>query len=371
MQPECPMCQTWKERGARFCGACGRNLYEVPYYLTDHPTATVFSSNSDKVENGSRTPPFFRLAILVSALLVTLVVANNLFLTIAFFNPIVDDCSIFLFRFELSYGFGDILLFRYHGAGVAVALGIYIIVEGLCLVYALDRFFKALNREKTQGDGMCVERSGLCAASSALCVSLILSVVLLFITSLSGNTADAGWMSSYTDLQMLFLLTRAGLEEEFLLRVVWIGVPMAMLALAVHKDRRSWQYLMGGFGMSKVALFLIVFSSILFGLAHLEGWGWGKVPSAAIGGLIFGYLYTEYGLYAAVIAHTANDTVSSLAYSFGTGTEVIVMLLLFAIGFVVLIYWITKLSKVKIDLTDMPLFPGKLETGLRDQWGRH
>lgn len=368
MQPDCPMCQKWLEQGARFCASCGKPRIDFSPPANSRPTAVVFSATHDTT---ARTPPFFRTTILVSALLVTLIIANNTFLTIFFFGDIVDSWSGWALGFGLTYGFGDVLLFRYSGTGVAVVFGICIIAEALCLGYAVYRLIDALNREKTQNDGFCVERSGLPAASSSLCVSLILSVILLLIAAMSGNSADTGWMSEYSDLQMLFLLTKAGLEEEILLRVVWIGIPMAALAIIINKDRRSWQYLMGGFGMSKTAFALIVFSSVLFGLAHLSGWGWGKVPDAIMSGLIFGYLYTEYGLYAAVIAHTANDTLSSLLYTFGEGIEVAVMLLLLALGLVILIYWILKLSGSRVDVSAIPLFPGKLETGLLGQWKRH
>ena len=372
MQPECPMCQMWKERGAKFCGNCGRKLPDTTYtVICDRPTATVFAVGTDPDRTGPSTPPIFRLSIIVAALLVTLIVANNTFLAIVNFSSIVEDCSEYKFSFSLSYGFGNIRLFWYQGAGVAVALGLSIAAEALSLAYALHRFVKAFDKEKTQNDGMCVERTGISAASSALAVSLILSVVLLFITAASGSAADASWMSEYTDLQLLFMLTKAGLEEEIELRLVWIGVPMMVIALALHKDRRSWQYLMGGFGMSKVAVILIVFSAVLFGLAHLNGWGWGKVPSATLGGLIFGYLYVEYGLYAAVIAHTANDTLSSLLYTLGAGIEVMTMLLLLLLGLVILIYWILKMSGLKAEVKSMPLFPGKLENGLLELWGRH
>ncbi len=372
MQPECPMCQMWKQRGAKFCGNCGRSLSDVPTIIvSDRPTATVYAAGTDPEKKGPHTPSILRLSVIICVMVVTLIVANNTILSVAFFDRIVDDCSVLRFSFSLSYGFGDIVLFKYHGMGTAIALALCLIVEGLFLAYALLRFFKALNREKTQADGLCVEHTGLSAASSGLAVSLILSVILLSITAASGSAADSSWMSKYTDLQMIFMLTKAGLEEEIILRLVWIGIPMMIIALAVNKDRRSWQYLMGGFGMSKVAIILILFSSILFGLAHLDGWGWGKVPSATIGGLIFGYLYVEYGLYAAVLAHTANDTMTTLLYSFGQGVEVLAMLLLLLLGFVILIYWVLKISGLKNKVEDMPLFPGKLETNLLEQWGRH
>ncbi len=362
----------WRERGAKFCGNCGKSLSDAPSIIvSDRPTATVFTAGTDPEMKGPSTPSILRLSVIICVMVVTLIVANNTFLSVAFFDRIVDDCSVLLFSFSLSYGFGDITLFKYHDVGVAVALALCLIVQGLFLAYALHRFFKALNREKTQADGCCVEHAGLSATSSALAVSLVLSMIILGLTAVSGNAADASWMSKYTDLQMIFMLTKAGLEEEIILRLVWIGIPMMIIAIAVNKDRRSWQYLMGGFGMSKVAFILIVFSSILFGLAHLNGWGWGKVPSAAIGGLIFGYLYVEYGLYASVLAHTANDTISTLIYSFGQGVEVLAMLLLLILGFVILIYWIFKISGLKKEVVGMPLFPRKLENNLLEQWGRH
>lgn len=343
------MCQTWRSRGARYCGDCGADL-----------TATI-----------RRDYPLLHLAILVSVLIVVFIIITNTIFCIANFDRIIDDCSEYRFGISITYGFGDILLGTFEGNKIAIVLGLVLAVDVIFLAYAAYRFLIAFGKEQEYNDPELSEKSGLGAASSLLCASLLLGVILLLFSAMSGNGADSSWMSDYSDYMMTFMLTRAGLREELMCRVFWIGLPMMVLALVIRKDLRSWQYLMGGFGMSRTAFVLIVFSSVLFGLAHLDGWGWGKVPDAIVGGLIFGYLYTEYGLYAAVLAHTANDTMSSVGYIFGTGLESMMTLLMLAIGLAVLIQWVLRPNRSVLSIGSMKTFPDKLEYGLLEQWGRH
>ncbi len=393
MQPDCPKCQMWRDSGAKFCGGCGKELSQggvciadqpesnttTPrstgnqgvIYVTDPRRATVIPGGSTPTGDYQKTNPIVKLAMVASALLVIFIVANNSITIITNFDRIVDECSSLRFAFYIPYGFGDLMLFKFQGAATAAILGICVLAEIMCLVYAINRFMDALKREDSQNDGTCVEKSGLCACSSALCASLVLSVILLLMAAAGGNGASTSWMSEYTEMQMFFMLTRAGLHEEIIVRVIWIGLPMAIIAYLVHKDKRSWQHLFGGFGMSKAALVFIVFSSVLFGLAHLEGWGWGKVPSATVGGIIFAYLYVEYGLYASVLAHTANDTITTLTYTFGEGMSSLVSILLMIIGVVILIYWAIKLSETKFDVKGLPDFPEKLNKNIFEMWKRY
>lgn len=383
----------WRDHGARFCGSCGKELSregvcvadrtpsdaatvhsarkQEIIYVRDPCRATVVPGDPIPAEDGQKTNPFIKSVLIAAILLVIFIIANNSIMVLTNFSRIVDECSSLCFGYYIPYGFGDLLIFKFQGAGTAVVLGICVMVEILCLVYAINRFMGALKRENTQNDGTCVEKSGLSVCSCALCASLVLSIILLILAAAGGNGADTGWMSKYTDMQMLFMLTRAGLHEEIVARVIWIGIPIAIIAYLVHKDKRSWQHLFGGFGMSKSALVLIVLSSIIFGLAHLDGWGWGKVPDAVLGGLIFAYLYVEYGLYASVLAHTANDTISSLTYTFGGGMTSLVTVLLLLVGVVILIYWTIKLSKMKFNVKGLPDFPEKLDKNIFELWNRY
>ena len=54
----------------------------------------------------------------------------------------------------------------------------------------------------------------------------------------------------------------------------------------------------------KILYWIVIITSIFFGLAHLiGGWGVGKVTLAVIAGLLLGYLFIEYGFTTSVLAH--------------------------------------------------------------------
>src|SRR5260370_30204859 len=66
--------------------------------------------------------------------------------------------------------------------------------------------------------------------------------------------------------------------------------------------------LSGWRGVHWLEWILIVFSSVLFGLAHIESgggtnWGAGKVVTAAISGFVIAIVYVAYGAYAAILLH--------------------------------------------------------------------
>ena len=123
--------------------------------------------------------------------------------------------------------------------------------------------------------------------------------------------------------------------------------------------------------MSKVAAVLIVVSSVLFGLAHYDGWGWSKVPLTMFGGLLFAYVYTEHGLYASIIMHTANDTILTLTYSGLSVLSVVAEFSLIGLGFLVILHWILHPNRELTDFKNMATFPEKLENNLIEQWKRH
>ncbi len=107
----------------------------------------------------------------------------------------------------------------------------------------------------------------------------------------------------------------APLKEEFVFRIILIGLPTYIL-LAKHdvsltsvlwhpynKIDISKEKMNGG----RVA-FIITMSALLFALAHMlfsSGWSYGKISQAMLGGLILGWLYYRYGFPTAVILHWA------------------------------------------------------------------
>jgi membrane protease YdiL (CAAX protease family) len=109
----------------------------------------------------------------------------------------------------------------------------------------------------------------------------------------------------------------APLKEEFVFRIILIGLPTYILLakhdvsltsvlwhpyskIDINKERMK--------GKRGGAAFIIAISAVLFALAHIlfsSGWSYGKIPQAMLGGLILGWLYYRYGFPTAVILHWA------------------------------------------------------------------
>lgn len=350
MSDHCPNCHYWHCQGAKFCRDCGRNVERM---------------SAPKAER-----PILRTLVHTSVILVSLIVFLNEIYCLINFAKISEACQSLIFNCSLSIGLEDVVLIRFSGIATTILFAILLIVEGACLAYALYRYIPAIRKEIAD-PAERADRSGLCAASSGLAASLFIGVVYILITAIIGEMPDTEWMSAYSNDQLSFMLTRAGVREELMFRVFWIGVPMMIVTAIFVKDKRCWHYLFGGFGMTKVAFVFIILSSIMFGLAHDSGWGWSKVLESAMAGIVFGYLYVEYGLYAAILAHTANDTISAIGYMGFQGLEVMVMMLLLLVGLVTVIYWIAKPNWDAVDPRKMETLPEKLEGSVLDHWGRH
>ena len=111
--------------------------------------------------------------------------------------------------------------------------------------------------------------------------------------------------------EALYAYANAAVWEEMITRMVWIGIPMTVLGLLCRK-KDALKYLVGGFGMSRAALILIVVSSVVFGFGHLSGWGLWKVLPTFISGLAMGYLYVRFGVHASIAFHFIVDYMAVL-----------------------------------------------------------
>lgn len=109
----------------------------------------------------------------------------------------------------------------------------------------------------------------------------------------------------------------APLKEEFVFRIILIGLPTYIL-LAKHDVSLTsvlWHpYSKIDMNKERIkgkrggAALIIAVSAVLFALAHIlfsSGWSYGKIPQAMLGGLILGWLYYRYGFPTAVILHWA------------------------------------------------------------------
>ncbi len=348
---DCPECAKWREKGAKFCGNCGKQ----------------FEVETPKRSSGGFEDILWKcvfLGIIASAIVMVLNIAYMGYN----FGYFADLCNKYQVKFSLSLGLWSWTLFKYTGIWMCVDLVICLVIEAACLAYALRTLNKVRKADPTDSEAQL--KTGYSATIMMMCLSLFLGIVsILAIAAAGGGLPDSSWISSYDDVMMQYLLTRAGVYEEFVDRVVLMGVPMVVIGYLAHRDRKSWQYLFGGFGMSKATFALLIFSATMFGLAHYDGWGWAKVPDAFIGGIIFGYLYAEYGLYASILAHTINDTMGVITLIMGIGW--ILSLAYLALGFLVLLWCLMKPRRELLDVKGMANVPPKIEGSFLQNWGRH
>lgn len=116
------------------------------------------------------------------------------------------------------------------------------------------------------------------------------------------------------DLIQFFYVSLAPLMEEFVFRIILIGLPL----FALHSNKSSVRYLFKclwnpsflNIHDMKKAIFIVVFVGILFGFSHIafaDSWSGGKFAQAAAGGIILGWVYLRYGFAASLLIHWATN----------------------------------------------------------------
>ena len=114
------------------------------------------------------------------------------------------------------------------------------------------------------------------------------------------------------DLIQFFYVSLAPLIEEFVFRILLIGIPL--FGLYSHKSsvKYFFQCLWRPTSLlvddSKKAILLIIFVGVLFGFSHIafgDSWSEGKFAQATASGIILGWVYLRYGFVAPLLIHWA------------------------------------------------------------------
>jgi membrane protease YdiL (CAAX protease family) len=160
-------------------------------------------------------------------------------------------------------------------------------------------------------------------------------------------------MDEYTKAEDMFSLLNASIWEELVTRVMLIGLPMAILGL-ILKKKNALKCMFGGFGISKVAIALIILSAVIFGLAHIPSWGLFKAPPTVFFGIISGCMYVRYGLHTSILIHFFTDYIAAFGWMSMDFTGGAVIICIMVIGLPVIIYlWREKIHNA--DLASIPV----------------
>ena len=332
----CSHCDECRINGDRFCKYCGKPL-------------TVTREGCDRcdecIENGDKFCRYCGKS---------LVVPENPLLAIGFVVGIVTAIiASFTLIFEYAVALWGIPQVWPHLPDITSSLilvvptivtivefsgipaQIYYILLLLAVAASLGfYFYKAFDPaiRLKKGDNKTIRNTAFFEVPVLFCTLLFWELMMAFVLTALGIKME-GLPDRDTWVWMYDLL-EAPVWEEIITRVLYIGVPMALIALIKNREgKTSARYLIGGFGLSKPAVVLIFFSAFMFGAGHLNNWGAWKFFPTFVFGLIAGYLFCRYGIYACVVIHFLTDYMSAGSWLTGSDlslTYLVMIMLAFA-----------------------------------------
>ncbi len=134
-------------------------------------------------------------------------------------------------------------------------------------------------------------------------------LVYLIVNLVGGNPKSIG-IEKYPLYFQILQFLHASVYEEIISRFLFLGIPVYIIHIARGEKVSPIRVFGGKFQIKIPELTFLLISSAIFGLAHMESWGWWKVAPAFVAGLAMGFLYLRYGMYASILFHFTNDFMS-------------------------------------------------------------
>ena len=187
----------------------------------------------------------------------------------------------------------------------------YLIIFVIALLGPKQHFLKSISSLISMGK-YDTKLNYMFAMTKWLSILILISAIINFIQESFGivTTPPLGGNS----LIQFFYVSLAPLLEEFVFRIILIGIPLFVL----YSGRASIRYFVkclwnpSSLNMlhSKKAILLILFVGISFGFAHIafsDSWSEGKFAQATAGGIILGWVYLRYGIVVSLLIHWATN----------------------------------------------------------------
>lgn len=378
----CDRCDECRRDGAKFCIYCGENLMPSTESCCDISCAKGFKYCT---VCGRRTEPEpidttnccdecrrrgFRYCIYCGRPLceTSNVSQKDSFLTIGFYVGLVTAVFILLlglFEYGVAiWGIPQVLpnikdftcslilvipqvytFFEFSGTGAQVYYLLLIAAITVCMFWYIYKAIEPAKRfAKDTNDTEPIKNTAFFEVAVLFCALYFVEIVFSFILQIFGQ--NVGDLPERETWIWLFDLLEAPVWEELITRVLYLGVPVMILALVRKKtDRPAWKYLFGGFGIDRTALVFTFFSAFMFGAGHLTNWTVWKFFPTFLFGLIAGYLFCKYGVYATIVMHFLTDYIQAEQWLTGSSSSVITILILFLFMFACAPYVVVYLKK--------------------------
>ena len=213
---------------------------------------------------------------------------------------IFRETSFYQSSFELSIGDVFVILWVFY-------LAIFV----FSILGPKQNFLKSISSLISKGE-YDVNQNYMFAITKWLSVLVLISALINFVQESFGIITVPPLGDN--NLIQFFYVSLAPLLEEFVFRILLIGIPLFVL----YSGRASFSYFLKCLWTpsslnildSKKAFFVIAFVGIAFGFAHIafgDSWTEGKFAQATAGGIILGYVYFRYGFVASLLIHWATN----------------------------------------------------------------
>lgn len=225
-------------------------------------------------------------------------------------------------------GSGLVIYFLFLVASILVSIEVMLIRDGR----SFDDLSRKLlsNQHLDDAEKREFDRNGFVLLGELFMAVLFFNacyVILLMLFHIEMETPN---FDEWETWELMFAFARASVWEEVVSRIIYIGLPLFLIYVilgfdhsevtdsdrAVNEGRRKgawYRHLLGGnLRITPLSGLLILFSSLLFGLAHLSSWDVYKVIPVIVGGMALGYLFVKKGVHVSIMLHFAIDYLSVL-----------------------------------------------------------
>ena len=353
----CGRCDECRARGDRFCVYCGEYLTALP------------RSGCERCEECARNGDTF-----CKYCGKKLIKEENPFLVIGFvvgmLSAVILSCFLVFEYFVALWGIPQVWPnLPDYGSTLIIVIPVIVDVVSfdgvlsqiyyLLLILAVTvsvglLFYKAFGpiQKLSKGDNKTIRDTAFFEMPILFLVLYIWE--LIFFIVLESMGVEINGLPDRETWKWMYELLEASVWEEVITRILLIGLPVVLIALFYYREgKSSWKYLFGGFGFNKKALVLIVFSAFIFGTGHLNNWGWWKFFPTFIFGLIAGYLFCKYGVYATILLHFLTDYMSAESWFFGTANATLTALSFFMLSIACIPYTYIYVKKLIVGSKDI------------------
>lgn len=315
------------EAGANFCHKCGQAV--TPYSFTpvhpQYPQYPPYQPVKDTTirDLGMGIGTYATIALLV-------LMAVNVLIAIWGIGQVYPHMDRHIYLFIITpyiVNFAEL-----GGWPFFIYYVLLIAAIGASLVWAVVKSAKPLVSE-LKIDYPAQGHSPVYVIGTVLMAIVSFNVVYYLIVGVVGIDPTTPSFSTRELWQTLFGFAHASVWEEVASRILLIGVPLLLIDLVRRtknpdlKMRKVSNYLLGGgFSIGKKEAFLMVFSSLMFGAAHIFSWDLYKILPAAVAGLAFAYLFLKLGVYASILMHFGIDFMSVPLSVFPDNYEITMLL---------------------------------------------